>query len=318
MLRSKPALFTLLALFILLSNLIIVANSAYVEKTIFSVEEQDCSDDFYFVQITDTHVMHKLFDRNEIYKSRLGVLIDKINCFEKKPAFIVITGDLVSVGGGIIGILNYRAFLECFYKKDEQLYADSEYTIPVYTIPGNHDYYLHSTLFNYHRFIDSKHVIRNSIMELLENRQLSDRFTITYENLTMFMLDSGHDRYILKGDEGVQIKGSGLSYWFDIEWLENKLNNCNSKHKIVLMHHPAINWGDQDTISRNRETFIQLCEGYNIELVLSGHTHATRVFDKDKNFFENSILPLNCSEYSTLHVQTDACKEGSYYRNITI
>jgi len=114
------------------------------------------------------------------------------------------------------------------------------------------------------------------------------------------------------------LKGSGLSYWFDIEWLESTLNKCSSKYKIVLMHHPAINWGDHDTIARNQDNFIQLCEGYDVELVLAGHTHASRVYDKNNNFYPNDILPLNCSKYPTLYVQTDACKEGGYYRNITI
>ena len=75
---------------------------------------------------------------------------------------------------------------------------------------------------------------------------------------------------------------------------------------------------EKDIIAHNRETFIQLCEGYQIDLVLSGHTHASRVFDKDKNFYQNNLLPLNCSQYPPLYVQTDACKEGGYYRNITI
>ncbi|MEF8880094.1 MAG: metallophosphoesterase [Candidatus Thermoplasmatota archaeon] len=103
-----------------------------------------------------------------------------------------------------------------------------------------------------------------------------------------------------------------------MEWLESKLNNCTSKHKIILMHHPAVNWDEHDVIARNRETFIRLCEGYNIDLVLTGHTHTARVFDKNKNFYPNNILPLNCTRHPTLYVQTDACKEGGFHRNITI
>ncbi len=274
-------------------------------------------DDFYFVQITDTHVMHKLFDRDERYKNRFSELIEHINSFDDKPAFIVITGDLVSTGGGILGRLNYKAFLDCVYEKEGKLYADENFTIPIYTIPGNHDYLPGLNLLNYHRFIDREHVAWNNILDLLESRNLNDRYTVAYENLTLFFLDSGHG-YFLNPLDWLHFKGSGLSYWFDIEWLEREFNNCDSKHKVVLMHHPAVNWGEQDVISRNQENFIKLCEGFNVELVLSGHTHASRVFDKDKNFYPNSDLPLNCSSYSTFYVQTNACKEGSFYRNVTV
>jgi len=276
-----------------------------------------CSDDFYFIQITDTHVMHKLIDRSEEYKNKFSNLIDEINSFKNKPAFVVITGDLVSSGGGIIGSLHYRAFLDCIYKENDQLYTDINCSIPIYTIPGNHDYYFHSNLFNYHRLIDKNHAVYNNIMDLLEERQLSDRYIIEHENLTLFFMNSGHD-YRLNPIDILNFKGSGLSYWFDIEWLEAALNNCTTKHKIVLTHHPAINWDEHDTIARNKDIFIQLCEGYNVDLVLAGHTHAARVFDKNKNFYPNNVLPLNCNRYPTLYVQTDACKEGGFYRNITI
>jgi predicted MPP superfamily phosphohydrolase len=57
------------------------------------------NDDFYFVQITDTHVMHKMFNRNEISKNRFRSVLTHICSFDNKPAFIVITGDLTNWGG---------------------------------------------------------------------------------------------------------------------------------------------------------------------------------------------------------------------------
>jgi 3',5'-cyclic AMP phosphodiesterase CpdA len=283
-----------------------------------STKTTENEDDYYFIQITDTHVMHKIFDLSLEYKNHLINLISHINSFENKPRFVVITGDLVSIGGGLIGAFNYRAFLDCLYKEDGQLYTDSSCEISVYTIPGNHDYLFHLNLFNYHKFIDNRHTIIQNPKELLENRQLSDRFTLTFGNLTLFCLNSGHGYFMNPLREMIHFKGSGLNYWFDIEWFESVLVNCTTKHKIVLMHHPAVNWGEYDIIGRNKDIFIQLCEGYDVDLVLAGHTHASRVFDKDKNFYKNEMLPLNCSNYPPLYVQTDACKEGGFYRNITI
>ncbi|HEC81146.1 MAG TPA: hypothetical protein ENI42_01800, partial [Thermoplasmatales archaeon] len=267
----------------------------------------ESTNSFYFIQLTDTHVISKMFDKKEVYKNRLKTVLNHILSFTKKPAFIVITGDLVEWGSGLGGILNYKAFKECFHEKENQLYADPNYNIPVYTTPGNHDYFWGRTLLNYHRLIDNKHIWEN------------DRYTITFEDTTLFFLDSGHNElnYEAKPLDWIYVLGSGLSIK-DLEWLDESLNSCESKHKIILMHHPAVNWGKYDVISHNREPFISICEGYNVDLVLAGHTHAARVFESDGTFYPNDVLPLNCSLYPTLYVQTDAIKEGYYYRNITI
>jgi len=317
----KKKIFTIivsLSMFITFFTVLTTGTNLMSAKTVEESNFNICSDDFYFIQITDPHVMHKLFDKGE-NQYKFKTVIEHVNSFAKKPAFIVITGDLVEWGSGVFGTLNFKAFLECLYEKDGQLYADEDYSIPVYTIPGNHDYRWFNTLVNYHRLVDQNHVLDD------------DKYVITHENLTLFFMDAGHD-YILKPRDWIHVMGSGLTYWFDILWLEDELSSCNSPHKIVLMHYPAINWGKYDTFVRNKDIFIQLCEGYNVDIVLTGHTHAHRVFDKEKNFYPNSALPLNCSLYSTLYVQTAATKggifesslisenedEGYYYRNVTI
>lgn len=265
-------------------------------------------DDFYFVHLTDTHIRHKLFDRYETTKEILTTVIEHVISFEKEPAFIIITGDLTEWGGsGISGALNCIAFADCFYENDGQFYADEGFTIPVYTTPGNHDYCFNRNLKNYHRFIDKNHVDEK------------DRYNVTYGDLKLFFMDSGpnhywHPRY------WTDIVGDGL-YEGDIDWLEDELSSCTSEKKIVLMHHPAINRrrdnGDMGgVIFRNREEFIELCETYNVDLVLAGHTHNSRVYDSDEELYDE--YPINSSLYSTLYVQSDDCKEGCHYRNITI
>jgi len=268
---------------------------------------RDNNDDFYFVQITDTHVMHKLFDPNGISTNIFKTVIGMVTSFSEKPAFIVITGDLVEWGGSRwSGALNYQAFLDYLYEKDDQLYADEEYSIPVYTIPGNHDY-RDTTLTNYYLYVDKIHNADDA------------RYIITHQDVSLFFLDSGHD-YILEPWDWMRVLGSGL-YDDDIAWLENALNDCNSQHKIVLMHHPAVNYRDKydkmtDVIARNREVFLELCEDYDVDLVLVGHTHQAVVFDSEENVYDE--LPLNCSLYPTLYVQSDDCKDGCHYRNISI
>ncbi|MDH7517520.1 MAG: metallophosphoesterase [Candidatus Thermoplasmatota archaeon] len=259
-------------------------------------------DDFYFVHITDTHVLNKKFDFNEKSVKRFKGVLDYVCSFSVKPAFIVITGDLTEWGGsGISGALNCQAFISCLYKKDGQLYADVNFSIPVYTTPGNHDYCFNRNLKNYHKYIDKNHI------------QDEDRYVVTYGDTSLFFMDTGPNYY-----SNISIlfdwHGEGLSDC-DINWLQKELSNCQSTHKIILMHHPAVG-KKNDLFINNREEFVELCETYNVEVVLAGHTHRSRVYDHDLN--EYTEMPLNCSQYPTLYVQTDDCKEDVHYRNISV
>jgi predicted MPP superfamily phosphohydrolase len=266
------------------------------------------NDDFYFVQLADTHIRHKIFDLRETTKERLTTVIDHVLSFENKPAFIVITGDLTEWGGNVItGALNCKAFADCFYENENQLYADEDFTVPVYTTPGNHDYCLSRNLKNYNKYIDKKH------------GDVKNRYNITYGDIKLFFMDSGPNHY-LHPKYWTNIVGDGL-YDCDIEWLEDELSTCTFDKKIVLMHHPAINTisdnGDMGgVIFRNREEFIELCETYNVELVLAGHTHTSKVFDADEGVYNE--YPINSSLYTTLYVQSEDCKQSINYRNISI
>jgi len=266
------------------------------------------NNDFYFVQITDTHIKHKIFDLSESTTKKLNTVLNKINSFKKKPAFIVVTGDLCEwAGSDPTGALNCQAFISCFYENNGHFYADENFSIPVYTIPGNHEYTFDRSLGNYHNYIDSNHL------------ETEDKYIINHGDLTLFFMNSGPNYYANPFD-WFDIKGDGL-YDKDISWLENSLNNCNSQHKIVLMHHPAINDRNENgemhnVIARNRLEFIDLCENHNVDVVLTGHTHRSVIFDKYENKSYNP--PINCSNCSTLYIQTDDCKQGIHYRNISI
>ena len=262
------------------------------------------SDNFYFVQITDTHVMHKIFDRNEASKNRLKSVLNHICSFNEKPAFIVITGDLTNWGGSwISGAINCKAFISCFYKEDNQFYADENHSIPVYTTPGNHEYNFNRNLNNYHKLIKNE-----------------DCYIVNYSNVSLFFINSGPNYYGKLYGWLRNIDGAGL-YNCDIQWLESALDNSSYSNKIILMHHPAINSRSENgemhgVIANNRINFIDLCNEYNVDLVLTGHTHNSKVFDGNEQIY-NFNNSLNCSLYSTLYVQTDDCKEGIHYRNVT-
>jgi len=309
--KMKRIKFKLFIIFLIINFVLSAISIGGLSKNIQVLEkkESSTSKDFYFVQITDTHLLYESFEKNGNSKGRFKCVLENVTSFKRKPAFIVITGDLCEWGGnGKTGALNYQTFVSCLYEKNNMLYATSEYSIPVYTIPGNHDYMPESSLKNYHTYIDKNHIATN------------DKYAITYGSVSLFFMNSGHD-YTSHPSDWKRTKGNGL-YGDDIEWLENGLRGCQTEHKIVLMHHPAVNVRDKlgemtSVIARNREKFVELCEQYKVDLVLCGHTHTSRVFDAEENRYDNEY-PIDCSKYPTLYVQSDDCKEGVHYRNISI
>jgi predicted MPP superfamily phosphohydrolase len=306
--KLKLQVVTSFLIFFIISGIVVAGSiQNHIDEPVFFINENQSTGDFYFVHITDTHVVHKLYDHNETRKHWLISLLDYITSFEKPPAFVVITGDLVEWGEGFLGALNYYAFIDCFYKNNTQLFADKNCSIPVYFTPGNHDYYPNRKLYNYHLFVDRTHIKDN------------DRYVVTHENLSLFFMNSG-PIYYGKPSDWADTLSIGLTI-DDIVWLDERLSNCTANHKIILMHHPAINIRNKngelyDVFMNNREKFIELCENYDVDAVLAGHTHDPRVFDAEEHLYEN--LPINSSNYPTLYVQSDDCKEGVHYRNISI
>ncbi len=79
--------------------------------------------DFSFVHITDTHVTAT--DQPDSNADKNAVLLREINALRRKPAFAVLTGDVVEVGTDAeYGI----------YRKMRDILS-----IPLYAAPGNHD-----------------------------------------------------------------------------------------------------------------------------------------------------------------------------------
>ncbi len=238
---------------------------------------------FYFVHLTDTHV--SIFGYPPNAEKYLKKVIKKLESLPDKPAFVVLTGDLVEFGGsGYFGAKNYREFLKCVRGKKNNLYFDGGRRI--YTIPGNHDYRPQSSLSNYHRYISS-----------------FDRYLIIYRNIVILCLNSGKD--VIKGGK---LKASGLSN-SDIHWIETNLKNFPDKIKIIAMHHPI------SSLTKNKNKLISLCKKYNVEAIICGHTHRSKVRDI---YGRGYSTPVDCYTVPPLIVETDACFHHGAYRPIEV
>ncbi|GAI75902.1 unnamed protein product, partial [marine sediment metagenome] len=84
----KFKFFTLIIIGILIIGTISVAG---INQSNLEIEN-NLYDDFYFVQLTDTHIRHKIVDIFESTTEKLATVLEKINSFENPPAFVVITG----------------------------------------------------------------------------------------------------------------------------------------------------------------------------------------------------------------------------------
>jgi len=308
MTKLKLQVVSLFLIVLILNGIVVVGSfQSQSNEPANVLQKNQGTGDYYFVHITDTHVVNKLYDHNVTRKQWLTSLLHYVTSFETPPAFVVITGDLVDWGEGSFGALNYIAFRQCFYQQNRHFYTDKNCSIPVYFTPGNHDYYFFRVLCNYHLFVN-----RIALKD-------HDRYIVTYENLSLFFMNSDPDSRATQSDINYSL-AVGLSNK-DIAWLEDQLHDCPTPHKIILMHHPAINLRNQDgdmvaVFKHHREQFIELCKKYDVDVVLAGHTHEARVFDAEEHLYEN--LPMNSSMYPTLFVQSDDCKEGVHYRNISL
>ncbi|HEC89472.1 MAG TPA: PKD domain-containing protein, partial [Thermoplasmatales archaeon] len=238
---------------------------------------------FYFIQLTDTHYGY------DGARKRVKWLIKSIAQLNPKPAFVIISGDLLSWGADSdnMPLLSWPFTEEennSYSKLKEDLEALTDTGIPYYVCIGNHDYRHWPVQTDY---------ISGWIPYYLVFGNL--RYSTTTNDLHIVALNSGPDNLV--AGTYFPPKGRGLSE-DDLNWLENDLDSLDgimngrddSKlKKLIFMHHPTINYMDDawpfpgwgaGCISNNRQEFMNLCTQYNVDAILSGHIHWNRVYDR--------------------------------------
>lgn len=100
------------------------------ETADFGLAERKQSDDFLFVQITDTHV-----GRDDL----VARFARHVMAFPVRPSFVINTGDLV---GGVDTVPPEKAQVQY----DRYLRAAAAFTLPLFNLPGNHEHVAFNTL----------------------------------------------------------------------------------------------------------------------------------------------------------------------------
>ncbi|HOY31031.1 MAG TPA: metallophosphoesterase [Bacteroidales bacterium] len=284
---------------------------------------------FSFVHISDVHVsdgtLVGTIGNDDPDGEQFSCSLQEFNYIHPKPAFVVVSGDISNVGEiGSDGM--YDALVRHLYPQglsypdNGDYYIDSAQTIPIYFVPGNHEYYeylvppiVSSTIGHYEEYVGP-----------------DADYTITHNNTVVAFLRTGGDRPIWQDMHPFCVEGKGITD-AQCQWLRTALNPAGvpsaNTRKIIVMHHPVVNVNgteydgspntgsiagpDDGSFLYNRQTFMNICDSNHVDVVLAGHVHQFVVADRNAN-----VVTENWSG-GTRYCQTAQEFEGAY-RIITV
>lgn len=225
--------------------------------------------EFTFVQLSDPQLC---FPRETGIEGTTAFQLDSIHLEkaiiqinELKPAFVIVTGDLVHDRANEHDVNSYI-----------ELMAKIDPAIPVYQIPGNHD-------------------IRNGKVENHTEEFIdkfgNDRFAFEYEGHKFIGINSSIIRY-----ESGQLEPE------QFEWLSSELESSKAKNEpaFVFSHIPVyVDSMEDDESSHSfqpgmRRKYWDLFKANGVIAVIAGHTH----FNRQNSFEGISNIITGPSSYS--------------------
>jgi 3',5'-cyclic AMP phosphodiesterase CpdA len=264
------------------------------------------------------HVSGIPFENSDTNAQYFRCYIKEFAALNPKPAFIAVSGDVSNVGNqtpdGMYPIITQYLFPPTLTNPGiGDYFIDSAKTIPIYFVPGNHEYWV--ALVN--------PPVSNDTLTYYKKYLTPDTdYAITTDLAVIVFLRSGSDSTISAENK----KGKGLSNE-QCTYLRNMLSLNSNKRKIIVMHHPAVNaigtnsdgtpftgviTSPEDcSIANNRTTFLNICDSNHVDVVLDGHEHQNVVANR-----AGQVISENGSD-STRYVQTAAGFNRSY-RIITV
>jgi len=199
---------------------------------------------YFFIQMTDPQMgfREKGIEQSVRY---LQETVDAINRLH--PAFVLVTGDMLNNW-------NNQQQWEAY----DRLMSTIDKDIPVYTIPGNHDY---------------RPLKEADSVEKYFERWDYDRVVFSYGG----DLYLGFNTNVIKDN---QVTEEAEQY----DWMVAQLKKYarKARHVILFGHCPIIKEAvDEKEDYFNfqepyRSKYLQLCKDYGVEMALYGHLHKTR------------------------------------------
>ncbi len=237
----------------------------------------------------------RILHMSDIHIGASGTIENYIKAIELSnflnPDIVIHTGDI----GEIHDSSYYFEYLD----------TTSKFYNPVFTIPGNHDYY-------YFLGFPDTCLIYQTIVNPYVN------FYTEYGDYLFIFVNTGKDNIF--GNFSSRCYGLTQE---QLNWIEDLLrNHFRSKVKIVSMHGPYFsqrNSGIDNAVNRyGKFEFLNLCSAFEVNMVLSGHTHLNEVFDRNGNLQSGSIKPLDGTIFATVATTTKDIPESCSVRFIEI
>ena len=204
----------------------------------FSAPGKDRS--FFFVQLSDPRLGLCSEDGGfEREKQQFKQFIDAIN--RLKPAFVVISGNLVNDRGNAAQLAGFRELCRRIDSK-----------IPIYLLPGACDV--------------GDEASPEAVQDFI-GRYGSDRFVFRKEGCCVIGLNTP---VVKAGNSGQRRQ--------QYDWLEKQLRHAGKyRRRILIGHHPFfVNRpdepdADENIPSQERQRYLDFCARYRVDLVLAGH-----------------------------------------------
>jgi len=296
----------------------------YYLLPLFLLKANYGSGQFSFVHISDIHVSNETplignVDSNGIIFSQMLAAINGLN---PKPAFVVASGDISnegSNGDGMYPLLTQYLFPAPISNPGNgDYFIDPAATIPIYFVPGNHDYY--SSLI--------PPLSDPALVAYASQVSPASDYYITYNNAVIIFMFSGYNEFrpVWIDWDVDNIEGSGLTT-DQCNWLRNVMMGNPTKKKIIVMHHPPVNAvgtnadgspntatlidAEDGSIISNRSVFLDICDSNNADVILAGHVHQNVVANR-----AGAVVDENWAD-GVRYAQTAACIYRGY-RIITV
>lgn len=164
-----------------------------------------------------------------------------------KPAFVVITGDLVNLGGSPAQIAEYK-----------RIAAKLDRSIPLYNVPGNHDAGNEPT---------------PATLAQYRERFGRDYYTFRLHDMEGIVLNGSLIQHPVKAQEEAERHE---------QWLRRELAAAKAAgvaHVVIFLHQPFFleNPGEADQYfnipSETRRRYLALFHEYGVEHIYAGHYH---------------------------------------------
>lgn len=198
-----------------------------------------------------------------------------------RPRFMIIIGDLANPAGRIDekGDRNKDDYLAGFFEPYRN------FGIPIWSLPGNHEYYGHGQGREYHEtFCTKKYALRWSDHGLRQVTQPGTYWELKEADspVVVIGLDTGK-KGNLDGHKGfLGIGGKMPADHEQYRWLEERLtlSDREKKNTLVLFHMPALNKGKKS--EKHMNTLYRILASHQcVKNIICGHEHNFQEYSAD-------------------------------------